>query len=935
MLAPRTAPLALLTSDSSPAPESSAVQADSAPVSAVTDCASAPADEATEWLRLCQAVVDKGFATDDERRRLAGGLAERHWRCLRDSDGVLFESVADLCVAPRPFGVGCTPAVLNDLMRVPEAVPAPLESGPRRRNAGSKPAGKKAHRGSTPPTQEHLDKPRQRPPKPKQRADKKAKTGRFDEACSRIRTRLAEADEVAATLTRNHFEIADLFAEAKAIYEKETGTGQGKRNPARIPSFVEAMAQRLGWIRGASRVQKYLRLAQMDAATRDRAASSAIRHNLTSLLDVVREPDPARRATAVAAYDVGGSDAVKATLKGAIPGTEDSTGNQDGGGARREAEATAKLRKPQGTRAARPSVVEVDGAATPQTVSEDGKEAGDAAASKPRATQERRAEVALVAGAGEAANLYGRRVAVRWCGNRIVLEDIGEADPNPPAPPTPRGPGGLPAGDEEPSDDDVLGCEDELAADVEGTGMVNSGNPPAPLRNPAAPVIHQGDNLPILKGMAPEVVDLVYGDILYGTQRTFYMRGENGKRVESYSDGWKWGSEADEILKQLRDGSPTEQALASTIDLAGTTPLGACLAFTAPRLLQMHRVLRPTGSIWIQCDPTASHYVKVMLDQIFGHAKFRSDVPWKRTRSHNIGRKPAPVHDDILFYTKSRNYTWNPPTEPTGSRKRDKQDPDGRWYALGKMHARRNGTKTVARPWRGFLPPTTEMWIVSAAVRAEYVSRTGMELPTDVLKAYDALDAAGLIIWSEGKRRPRFKMYRDRQTHALPDVWVDVDVVCDPKEVTGFETQKPVKLLERIVHVSSNPGDVVLDAFMGSGTTGVAAMGLGRSFVGIEQNPETVRLARKRLGIVDDVLTAEPEPADQVVVEAAPETSKSGSNVVPLVPKDASRKDFEIFILPDGRGGVAQVHDGELRWLVEPSYRAPAEVIAEAIKLAA
>ena len=267
-------------------------------------------------------------------------------------------------------------------------------------------------------------------------------------------------------------------------------------------------------------------------------------------------------------------------------------------------------------------------------------------------------------------------------------------------------------------------------------------------------MLHCGDNLEIMRGMDDGSVDLIYADPPFNT----------GKDWGQFDDRWEGG-------------------------------MKGYLKFMEPRLVEMHRLLKDTGSIYLHCNHKSSHYLKVMLDGIFGMKHFRNEIVWKRSTAtaNDALRRFANSADSILFYTKSEDYIFNPIYKPLSEstiKIYSKTDNEGKRYrtSTGGTHG-------------------------------------GTHQPS-------------------GKR-----LYLD-ETRGVPlDIcWMtDMQLASSSKERTGYPTQKPIALLERIIKASSNQGDIVLDPFCGSGTTLRAAKTLGRKYIGIDQNPEAIRISENRL----------------------------------------------------------------------------------------
>ena len=261
----------------------------------------------------------------------------------------------------------------------------------------------------------------------------------------------------------------------------------------------------------------------------------------------------------------------------------------------------------------------------------------------------------------------------------------------------------------------------------------------------------------------------------------------------------------------------------------------AYIAMMTARLVELHRVLRPTGSLYLHCDSTATHYLKVMLDAIFRPEQFRNEVIWKRTTAHNTAKRYGPVHDVLLYYGKSSEVVWNPQLQPYSDdyleSKYRYEDERGR-YRLTDITG--SGTRNGASgsPWRD-RDPTLK-------------GRHWMVPPDDL----DKLDADGLVYWGKnGESWPQLKRYLEAQSGVpLQDVWTDIDPINSrAAERLGYPTQKPLTLLERIIESSSDVGDVVLDPFCGCGTTIDAAQQLRRRWIGIDITKVALDIIVKRL----------------------------------------------------------------------------------------
>ena len=265
----------------------------------------------------------------------------------------------------------------------------------------------------------------------------------------------------------------------------------------------------------------------------------------------------------------------------------------------------------------------------------------------------------------------------------------------------------------------------------------------------------------------------------------------------------------------------------------GTNDMLAYLTMMAPRLVELRRVLKSKGSLYLHCDPTSGHYLKVLLDAVFGPENFRADITWQRTGTHSDAKRWSPVADTLLHYSKTNEYIWNPLFIPHSEEYiEDKyrfRDKDGRRYMLDNM------TSPKPRPnmmyeWKGHASPPLG-WRYSSETMAE-------------------LDAKGLVWYPDSKdKRPRLKRYLDEMAGVLMgNVWTDIDPINSrAAERLGYPTQKPEALLERIITASSNEGDWVLDPFCGCGTAIAVAQRLKRNWIGIDITNLAIGLIKSRL----------------------------------------------------------------------------------------
>ena len=357
--------------------------------------------------------------------------------------------------------------------------------------------------------------------------------------------------------------------------------------------------------------------------------------------------------------------------------------------------------------------------------------------------------------------------------------------------------------------------------------------------------LHFGDNLPIMREHIPnESVDLIYLDPPFNSNATYNVlfrehdSSESAAQIQAFDDTWQWGDKVALEYEEIVTNGPKRLAdmLQAMRQFLGQNDMMAYLTMMAPRMVELHRVLKPTGSIYLHCDPTASHYLKLLMDAVFGQVNFRNELVWKRTSAHSDvaqgARHMGRIHDVILRYSKGAEPTWNTVYVPYDQEYIDSVfrnvDESGRRYQTQPLHAARAGGDTRYE-WKGKLPPPGRYWAFS---------KENME----------RLDREGRISYSR-TGTPRYRIYLDESLgRPLQDIWTDVAAVhVRPSERLGYPTQKPEKLLERIISASSNEGDVVLDPFCGCGTAIAVAERLNRKWIGIDITHLAISLMRSRL----------------------------------------------------------------------------------------
>lgn len=360
-------------------------------------------------------------------------------------------------------------------------------------------------------------------------------------------------------------------------------------------------------------------------------------------------------------------------------------------------------------------------------------------------------------------------------------------------------------------------------------------------------------------------VDLIYLDPPFNSNQEYnaIYKDETGRplpdQVEAFCDTWLLDDERERVIKTMPmlvreagiDDSTANFWKLWMDALRHTNPgLLAYLTYMVERLLHMKSILKPTGSLYLHCDPTVSHYIKVLLDGIFGHENFRSEIIWKRTFSHGGARRYGPIHDVILFYTKSDIYTWNDVYQDHSEyyiNKNFKHSDSRGVYRVVSLSGPEQAQGSSGLPWRGVLPPAGRHWAVPSKILAKVIQNDTSEMTSQ--EKLDILDDANYIYWPKKKNgAPGYKLYlTDTQGVKAQDIITDIAPV-QGKERLDYNTQKPVDLLRRIILASSNKGDLVLDPFCGCGTTMEAAQREGRRWMGIDIAIHAVkRVARVRL----------------------------------------------------------------------------------------
>ena len=392
-----------------------------------------------------------------------------------------------------------------------------------------------------------------------------------------------------------------------------------------------------------------------------------------------------------------------------------------------------------------------------------------------------------------------------------------------------------------------------------------------------------GDNLEVLRRhIKDESVDLCYIDPPFNSKRNYNQIYNNiGKedqaQAQAFIDTWTWDDYANQGLEEIQtnyQGHFTAQSIDLISGLVKVLGKGSLLAYLISmtlRIAEIHRVLKPTGSFYLHCDPTASHYLKLVLDAIFCSqgGDYLNELIWKRTSGHSDSSRYGRVHDVIFYYSKSSKVKWNEEYQAYDQKYVDEYykytDPDGRRFMSGDIGAAGLSGGGYEYEWKGI----RRIWRV----------------PTGTMQR---LDNEGRIYYTKNGF-PRLKRYLD-EMQGLPvqDTWTDVEALRSwHKERLGYPTQKPEGLLERIIKASSNEGDVVLDAYCGCGTTVAVSQRLDRQWIGIDITYQSISLILRRLesAFGQGVL-------ENIVLNGIPKDMQS-AKALANKKDDRTRKEFE------------------------------------------
>ena len=356
--------------------------------------------------------------------------------------------------------------------------------------------------------------------------------------------------------------------------------------------------------------------------------------------------------------------------------------------------------------------------------------------------------------------------------------------------------------------------------------------------------LYFGDNLPILReNIADESVDLIYLDPPFNSNATYNVlfRERSGEdsaaQITAFEDTWRWSIESEIAFKDVVTSGPEKLGglLQSMRSFLGQNDVMAYLTMMAQRMAELHRVMKPTGSKYLHCDPTASHYLKLMMDAMFGQRNFRNEVVWRRYGAHNDAGQGSEhfgrIHDVIFVYGKSDTVIWNQEFVPL-----DESYIKSTYRQIDNESGRQFSTTPLTGP--GGAEKGNPVYEWNGHTRAWRYSKETMQ----------QLHDEGRLYYSK-TGYPRGKLYLDESKGVpIQDIWTDISSLSGRhKERLNFQTQKPEALLERIINASSNEGDVVLDPFCGCGTAITVAERLNRRWIGIDITHLAISLMKSRL----------------------------------------------------------------------------------------
>jgi DNA modification methylase len=355
--------------------------------------------------------------------------------------------------------------------------------------------------------------------------------------------------------------------------------------------------------------------------------------------------------------------------------------------------------------------------------------------------------------------------------------------------------------------------------------------------------LYYGDNLDVLRlHVKDDTVDLVYLDPPFKSNQDYNVLfaekdgAQSASQFKAFEDTWEWNIESLRVYEELVEaGGRVSDVMQAFRRFLGTNDMLAYLTMMAPRLVELHRVLKPTGSMYLHCDPTASHYLKLLLDSVFGPTTFRNEIIWKRSHAHSDSKQGARhfgrVTDSLLFYAKSDANVWNPQYLPYD------EEYIARDYRRVDEHGRRYRIDNLQGP--GGAAKGNPLYEVMGVKRYWRYSQEKMQ----------ELIRTGRVVQTRPGAVPQYKRYLDEMPGVpAQSLWTDLPLLNNrSKEMLGYPTQKPESLLERIIKTSSDEGDWVLDPFCGCGTAIAVAQRLKRNWIGIDITHLAIGLIKSRL----------------------------------------------------------------------------------------
>jgi len=409
----------------------------------------------------------------------------------------------------------------------------------------------------------------------------------------------------------------------------------------------------------------------------------------------------------------------------------------------------------------------------------------------------------------------------------------------------------------------------EVATAVDWQGQAPPEDHGMPQPNFALSALYALDNLEVMRGMDSETVDLIYLDPPFNSKRMYQGMSGSKAQAHRFRDTWSWNDAKQEWLDQLENDYPD---LRRQIDVAKahSDGMGGYLAFMAPRIIEMHRILMPDGSLYLHCDPNANSYLRILLDLVFGSNNHRNEIVWHYGKMANTSRNFPSNHDTIYRYSKGDDWTFNP---LKGSE--------------SEYRARFARYLTGNQVLYGSVSQSKDKLILRRAKKVE--SELGRSLmDSDVLFDFDV----------------EYKIQSD--------VIYESIIKGNAKERTGWNTQKPLALLERIIEASSNEGDIVFDPFCGCGTALVAAENLGRRWVGADDDVNAIYVVRERVASLKGILADQPQFQSVVFVLRQAPARTEAATAADGVLKDPTG--IIIPKMPSDKMSNAAIRDQLMEW---------------------